>query len=213
MGLRQGVCTSYHLGMTAHASVDPRARQKSDTRARLLDAARRLFGRLGPALTTVDQIAREAGTSRANFYLHFGGKEDVLHALRREMWRMALGFYEAFSELPDTSQETLYRWLQDVAEVWTRDGGLTRIVLGATPSEVAQEYQEHVTQYIDALTRDADKWRGFPKAQARQRAYLLIVQLERCMNDQDHIDLPVERTSLLRTLAAVWAATLTAPRR
>ena len=207
------MCATYHVGMTAHATVDARAAQKSDTRARLLDAARRLFGRLGPALTTVDQIAREAGTSRANFYLHFGGKEDVLHALRREMWRMALGFYEAFAELPDTSQATLHRWLQGVAEVWTRDGGLTRIVLGATPGEVEQEYQEHVTQYIDALTRDAGKWRGFSKVQARQRAYLLIVQLERCMNDQDHIDLPVERTSLLRTLAAVWAATLTAPHR
>ncbi|HWI10418.1 MAG TPA: helix-turn-helix domain-containing protein [Burkholderiaceae bacterium] len=199
--------------MTAHATVDARAAQKSDTRARLLTAARRLFGQLGPALATVDQIAREAGTSRANFYLHFGGKDDVLHALRREMWRMALDFYEGFAELPDTSQETLHHWLQGVAQAWAQDGGLTRIVLGATPREVEQEYQEHVTQYIDALTRDAGKWRGFSKAQARQRAYLLIVQLERCMNDQDHIDLPVERTSLLRTLAAVWAATLASPHR
>jgi AcrR family transcriptional regulator len=198
--------------MTDPVVLDARAAQKSDTRVRLLDAARRLFGSLGVGLTTVDQIAREAGTSRANFYLHFGGKEDVLHALRREMWRMAAGFYEAFAELPDTSERTLHGWLEDVAQRWTQAGGLTRIVLGATPTEVEQEYQEHLTQYIDALTRDASKWRGIPKAQARQRAYLLIVQLERCMNDQDHIDLPVDRTALLRTLAAVWAATLSAPR-
>ncbi len=198
--------------MTGHAVLDARAAQKNDTRARLLDAARELFGRLGVGLTTVDQIARKAGTSRANFYLHFGGKEDVLHALRREMWRMALGFYETFAELPDTSEATMHRWLRGVARTWTQSGGLTRVVLGATSAEVEQEYQEHLAQYIDALTRDRHKWRAFSKGEARQRAYLLIVQLERCMNDQDHIDLPVDRGALLHTLAAVWAATLAPPR-
>jgi len=53
--------------------------------------------------------------------------------------------------------------------------------------------------------------RSGSRTDARARAYLLIVQLERCMNDQDHIDLPVDRAALLDTLAAVWSATLGAP--
>jgi AcrR family transcriptional regulator len=197
--------------MAVPAPFDTRAAQKLDTRARLLSAARRLFSRQGVSATTVDQVAREAQTSRANFYLHFNGKDELLHALRQEMWRMALGFYEAFARLPDTSEATLLRWLEEVSRRWNEDGGLTRIVLGATPAEVEHEYREHLAEYIDTLTRDPSKWRGHTPAQARQRAYLLIVQLERCMNDQDHIQLPLERRDLLRTLAAVWVATLAAP--
>jgi AcrR family transcriptional regulator len=194
--------------MTPTPVLDARAAQKLDTRQRLLHAAQRLFAREGVAATTVDQIAREAGTSRANFYLHFGGKDDVLHALRREMWAMALGFYRDFAGLPNTELATLRRWLSRVERLWNADGGLTRIVLGATPREVQQEYQEHLREYIDALTADASKWRGMTVAEARRRAYLLIVQLERCMNDQDHIDPPVGRAHLLDTRAAVWVATL-----
>jgi AcrR family transcriptional regulator len=197
--------------MNAAPAIDARSAQKSDTRERLLQAARQLFGEFGVAATTVDQIAREAGSSRANFYLHFAGKDDVLQALRREMWRMALGFYEDFAALPDTSQATLRAWIGRVAKAWASDGGLTRIVLGATPQAVAEEYQEHLAEYIAALTRDPSKWPGFSLAEAQRRAYLLIVQLERCMNDHDHIVVPTNHTALLNSLADVWAATLKAP--
>jgi AcrR family transcriptional regulator len=194
--------------MTSPPVLPERRAQKLDTRERVLRVAQRLFCELGVEATTVDQIAREAGTSRPNFYLHFSGKEEVLHVLRREMWRMAQGFYEDFAQLPDTSLQTLRAWVDRVACAWRRDGGITRIVLGATPQAVEHEYQQNLAQYVDAVTSDANKWRTFSRAESRARAYLLIVQLERCMNDQDHIDLPVDREALLDTLAAVWAATL-----
>jgi AcrR family transcriptional regulator len=197
--------------MTTPLASDPRAAQKLDTRHRLLHAAQRLFARQGVEATTVDQIAREASTSRANFYLHFTGKDDVLHALRREMWQMALGFYQDFSGLPDLDLRTVRRWLARVERLWNADGGLTRIVLGATPQAVQQEYQEHLREYIDALTANPAKWSRFAPEEARRRAYLLIVQLERCMNDHDHIDPPVGRAHVLDTLAAIWVATVKPP--
>jgi hypothetical protein len=82
-------------------------------------------------------------------------------------------------------------------------------VLGATPQAVQEEYKEHLHEFIDALTADRSKWKGFTPAEARRRAYLLIVQLERCMNDQDHIDPPVDRSHLLDSLASIWRVTLT----
>jgi AcrR family transcriptional regulator len=194
--------------MSSPVAIDTRTAQKLDTRQRLLHAAQRLFARQGVDMTTVDQIAREAATSRANFYLHYSGKDNVLHALRREMWQMALGFYQDFAELPDLELATVRRWLARVERLWNADGGLTRIVLGATPQAVQEEYQEHLREYIDALTADTSKWCHFARAETRRRAYLLIVQLERCMNDQDHIDPPVGRAHVLDTLAAIWIATL-----
>lgn len=199
--------------MDASPITPLRAAQKEDTRARILSAARQLFGEQGVAATSVQQISLAAETSRANFYLHFKGRDELLHALRREMWQMALGFYEDFASLPDIEHATLRRWLERVAAAWRQDGGITRIVLGAAPQAVEREYQLQLARYVDAAVANRARWRDFTPAESRRRAYLLIVQLERCMNDQDHIDLPVERDALLDTLASLWAAALLPPTR
>jgi AcrR family transcriptional regulator len=62
----------YHLG----------ADDRSSTRVRIVDATLRCLARQGVGKTTVDDIAREAGFSRATLYRTFpGGKDDVLEAV------------------------------------------------------------------------------------------------------------------------------------
>ena len=58
--------------------------RRDRTRRRLMEAARRLFTRLGYERTTVDEVAREAGYSKGAYYFHFASKEDVLFALVNE---------------------------------------------------------------------------------------------------------------------------------
>lgn len=64
----------------------PRAHTRSSpSEARILDAAERLL-RLHPFhAITVEQILKESGLSRGNFYFYFSSKFDVLAAL---MWRV-----------------------------------------------------------------------------------------------------------------------------
>src|ERR1700722_18080436 len=51
-------------------------------RVRIADAANRCVARRGVAKTTVDDVAREAGCSRATVYRTFpGGKEEVISAV------------------------------------------------------------------------------------------------------------------------------------
>ncbi len=58
------------------------ADDRSSTRVRLVDAALRCVERTGVAKTTVDDIAREAGFSRATLYRTFpGGKDEVFGAV------------------------------------------------------------------------------------------------------------------------------------
>ena len=44
----------------------------------VIAAARRLFARYGPSKTSVEEIAREAGYSKATVYNYFSGKESVI---------------------------------------------------------------------------------------------------------------------------------------
>lgn len=53
----------------------------ADVRERLLDAARKRFGRYGVRKTTVDEIAKDAGLARATVYLHFRSKRDLYREL------------------------------------------------------------------------------------------------------------------------------------
>ncbi len=58
------------------------ADDRSSTRVRIVDGALRCLARQGMAKTTVDDIAREAGFSRATVYRTFpGGKDDILAAV------------------------------------------------------------------------------------------------------------------------------------
>jgi TetR/AcrR family transcriptional regulator, transcriptional repressor for nem operon len=55
------------------------AEHKARTRARIVDAARRLFNRHGFQDVTIERIMAEAGLTRGGFYHHFGSK-DALYA-------------------------------------------------------------------------------------------------------------------------------------
>jgi AcrR family transcriptional regulator len=54
-----------------------REEKKAETKARLLDAARRVFAAHGFQAATVDQIADEAGYSKGAVYSNFSSKEDL----------------------------------------------------------------------------------------------------------------------------------------
>jgi AcrR family transcriptional regulator len=58
-----------------------RDEQRALTRARLLDAARRVFARRGFHAASVDEVAREAGATTGAIYSNFEGKEDLFLAL------------------------------------------------------------------------------------------------------------------------------------
>jgi AcrR family transcriptional regulator len=57
---------------------DARKRLRSEWRHQeVLDAARRIFSRLGYAAASVEEIAKEAGMAKGTIYVHFKSKEEV----------------------------------------------------------------------------------------------------------------------------------------
>jgi AcrR family transcriptional regulator len=55
--------------------------QSGETRARILEAAERLFERRGPELTSVRSITLEAGVNVAAVHYHFGSRRGLFHEI------------------------------------------------------------------------------------------------------------------------------------
>ena len=77
----------YTLGVSDSAAPAPgsaakpsglRERMRATVRAEVSEVALRLFAEQGFDRTTVDQIAAEAGLSRASLFRYFGTKEDIV---------------------------------------------------------------------------------------------------------------------------------------
>lgn len=64
----------------AYHTTPKMAQRKEAHRAKLLQTAVSLFGKLGYHATTVPQIVRESGSSTGAFYFYFRNKEDVFAA-------------------------------------------------------------------------------------------------------------------------------------
>lgn len=90
------------------------------TREHLLNAALVSFSARGYSHTTLDDIARQAGTTRGAIHWHFGNKAELYNTLVREGYaRAARTFKDAFTT-QDTPLQTLrnllVRWISYVEE-------------------------------------------------------------------------------------------------
>ena len=92
---------------------------KGTTRERLLDAAEECFLSYGVVETTIDDLVRRTGISRATLYRHVGNKEEVIAAVAaRHLNRVladVLGFLDDRPSLGDALVETIL-YLVDYAQ-------------------------------------------------------------------------------------------------
>jgi AcrR family transcriptional regulator len=78
----------------------------------ILAAAYTCFARYGYMRVVLEQIAEQAGISRAALYLHFKNKEAIFQALARQVHERAQAAVDAAAERPGTLDEQLEAILQ-----------------------------------------------------------------------------------------------------
>jgi TetR/AcrR family fatty acid metabolism transcriptional regulator len=76
---------------------------RRDKRNRIVDAAIRVFARLGYHGARISDIAREAGVAYGLVYHYFKNKEQILNTIFEERWS---GFLEAVDEIADGPTST-----------------------------------------------------------------------------------------------------------
>jgi AcrR family transcriptional regulator len=119
-------------GVVRHLGADDR----SSTRVRLVDGALSCLARQGIAKTTVDDIARAAGLSRATAYRAFPrGKEGILAAVvETEVARLFSSLAVVMGEATDL-EDVLVAGMVESAR-WIRDHGALTYLLEHEPATV-----------------------------------------------------------------------------
>lgn len=93
--------------------VEARSLRGEQTRIRILEAAMAVFSRLGYELTSVDDIAREAGISRPGFYAYFPNKFSATEALADCVGIFILKDLEDLAALgPELTTAGLAAWVE-----------------------------------------------------------------------------------------------------
>jgi AcrR family transcriptional regulator len=153
-----------------HVAVAPVPAGHPDTAEhRVLDAAKRCCERWGMAKVTVDDIAVEAGISRATLYRLFPGGKDVLYeALRRRDSAEFFTELEAHVDRADSLGDLLVRIVVEATRQLRADEHL-QVMLASRPGEVAMSLSfeglpvifETATAYLGPLVA---RWIGEDRA-------------------------------------------------
>jgi len=101
--------------------VGSRELKKAATRTALVDAAARLFARRGVDGTTMDDIARAAGTSRTSVFNYFGYKEMILCEIGARYVAEIAGTADASRVRRRAPRALLIDMVDTLAEIAARD--------------------------------------------------------------------------------------------
>ena len=160
-------------------------RSAEATRARLLQAAREAFGKLGFVATRVDDIVEHAGMSHGTFYRYFQDKKDILVGLTQDVARTLYGTAvappaEAAGGLRGVVRERLGAFVRaysrdwDVVRTWRQAEGVYPEV-----EEVRSRVRQSIIDAIaELLVQDGARERLAPGVDPRMAASAFVVMAE-----------------------------------
>lgn len=97
-----------------------RSARRAATRARLLEAAARVYAERGFAGATLDDVAGEAGLTKGAVYDHFGSKDNLLVALIEEYLAAEVAEQVALFDRDETTWKRPFsgsdRWMEELDE-------------------------------------------------------------------------------------------------
>ncbi len=172
--------------------------QKVDTRRRLIEAAAEVFHRDGYDSATIDQIATEAGASRATFYLHFKDKQVVLDELIAGYVERSTPQLEGIPGPKPTLQQ-VKDWIIQIGQFFEQEKVLVSVmtqVFRHQHTESSKYGLEAVDMWINALGKSSPAFaaahsRTESDVNTRARAEILVIEVVwAASNVRDKLDDP-----------------------
>ncbi len=193
--------TAERDGVVRHLGADDR----SSTRVRIVDGALRCLARQGIAKTTVDDIARAAGLSRATVYRTFPrGKEGICAAVvETEVARLFSSLAVAMGEATDL-EDVLVAGMVEAARRLRSHGALNYLLAhepGAVlPFLTFRELDRVLLVAGDLAAPFFARWLE-PEQASRAAEWAVRIVMTYCSNPSPHADLthPGDTRALVRT--------------
>lgn len=141
--------------MSESTTLGRRELNKQQTRGRLLDAARVLFAAQGVLGTTVEEIADQAGVSRATFFNYFPTKDDLLGALHTSTMDSLANTIDSLLAQDLTTGERILGLFADFVEATEELPGFLRAVTGELERDLASPEisAERTDRFNDEILR------------------------------------------------------------
>jgi len=182
--------------------------QASETRAKLLAAARRAFAELGYAKARVEDIVTGAGVGHGTFYAYFPNKQAALAALVREH----AGTLEELASQPWRAGDvraSLAEVLGGLADLYDRDADMLVLWTEAATQdpELAAVLDEVRHQFVERIARNIE--RAAKQGLARPvdpftAATALAAMAERTLFLRAARKEPLDRDQTVEVLADLW---------
>jgi AcrR family transcriptional regulator len=171
------------VGGTAPAELQMPEPEMPELKQRLLDAGRLVFGRLGYARATVDDVIAEASTSRATFYRYFKSKDDLFSALGRSCFFDMKAVVDEFAAIdPAGGADAVRPVLEDYRDLHARHSGIMRAWFERSlhlPEELEADGSRIVASFVDEM-RTPIEAADVPSSVDREvQATLLFTLIER----------------------------------
>ncbi|TDB83593.1 TetR/AcrR family transcriptional regulator [Actinomadura sp. KC216] len=160
------------------------AGQESGLRSRLTEAGLQAFARYGYEKTTVDDVIRLAGTSRATFYRYFENKRALFHELSGDCFRALRALADRLGALrpEEDARARLKLFLSDYDAVHVRFSGVIRAWtdnVAPHDPQLAEEAGTAFVKLVNAFSGPIDAARMTSDVPTELRAALLYVVVER----------------------------------
>ena len=187
-----------------------RDEQKRLTRRLLIEGAVTAFERKGYAATTIEDIVAEANASRATFYLHFKSKADVVLVVARTLGRRWRELYLELTSGEPPSRKDLHEWIGSMVDNYATNRGSLKALdqAEAIEPEVAAVRLDNHNESIAVIAESIRRWYGCGEEEARVRAALLLVQIDRFLYFWIVNGIPFDRERALGTLTDLWLSML-----
>jgi AcrR family transcriptional regulator len=183
-----------------------RQEQQAATRERLLRASYEAFIDRGFDATTIDQIVKSAGTSRATFYLHFRSKAEAL----AQTWTdLDLPAIEALmrdrDDAGDFSAAATRTWLGRMLDYWNKHEAISTAADQAMTVEpdLRRTWVRNIARIVEAMPQLHAAMGG--DQAAADAMTLKAVELERSVFFWVRGDLELDRERMLAALVPAWS--------
>jgi TetR/AcrR family transcriptional repressor of nem operon len=124
-------------------TTETRSTRGAATRDQILDGAERLIHLRGYRGTSLDDVLRETGVGKGNFYYYFKSKEDLGYAIIRRVTRRLIddGLAAAFADPAADPVEQVHRFLDRVVSTHRERNCVGGCPIGNLASELSDVHE------------------------------------------------------------------------